>query len=63
MRKALKETGDNEIVEASPYDKVWGIGLAADDPRAQHKDTWQGKNLLGIVLTAVREKMRFEMLL
>ena len=38
-------------------DKIWGIGLAEDDPRAWNKKSWNGKNLLGEVLTRVRNKL------
>lgn len=38
------------IVEASPYDKIWGIGLAEDDPRCLIEDEWQGLNLLGVCI-------------
>jgi hypothetical protein len=34
LRRCLLETGDRIIVEASPYDKIWGIGLAENDPKA-----------------------------
>lgn len=35
------------FVEAAPWDKIWGIGLAADDPKAWDINTWEGLNLLG----------------
>jgi hypothetical protein len=45
------------LVEASPYDKIWGIGLAASDPRAQDPSQWKGQNLLGKILTALRDEL------
>jgi ribA/ribD-fused uncharacterized protein len=54
----LLDTGDQVLVEASPHDRIWGIGLAADDPLAQHPDTWQGENLLGFALMDAREALR-----
>ena len=54
----LMDTGDTEIVEASPEDKIWGIGLTEDDPRAQNKETWQGTNWLGETLTKLREDLK-----
>jgi len=43
------------LVEASPKDTIWGIGLSADDPRAQDEKSWKGQNLLGKILTKLRE--------
>jgi ribA/ribD-fused uncharacterized protein len=58
--KALLNTGDKIIAEASPYDKVWGIGMTEDNPLATQPDKWLGKNLLGIVLMRVREILKNE---
>ena len=51
----LLSTGDKVIAEASPVDKIWGIGLAHDDKRAQNPLEWQGANLLGFALMEVRD--------
>jgi ribA/ribD-fused uncharacterized protein len=50
----LLGTGDHVLVEASPLDRVWGIGLRADDPRAEDPAQWRGLNLLGFALCDVR---------
>lgn len=57
LYQALLGTAGTTLVEASPYDKIWGIGLAEGDPRSLSRDTWLGKNWLGEVLTAVRDDM------
>lgn len=46
----LKYNGKT-FVEASPYDKKWGVGLGEDDPLILDKENWKGKNLLGECLT------------
>lgn len=51
----LKATGNAILVEASPYDQIWGIGLAPNDPRTQNPNTWRGRNLLGQALMLVRD--------
>jgi ribA/ribD-fused uncharacterized protein len=53
----LLSTGNRILVEASPVDRIWGIGLAADDPRASQPDQWRGLNLLGFALMVVRSEM------
>jgi len=61
MRDALLATGDRLLVEASPSDDIWGIGLEESDPRAQDPAQWQGRNLLGEALMQVRATLRAEM--
>ena len=60
LKELLLATGDLEIVEASPHDKIWGIGLSAADPRALDKSEWQGTNWLGEVLMRVRKELKNE---
>ena len=57
LRAYLIETGDKVLVEASPVDRVWGIGLAADDARAEQPAAWQGLNLLGFALMRARAEL------
>lgn len=54
LLNALFETHDTTLVEAAPDDKIWGIGLADEDPLAKKRSTWNGKNLLGEILTKLR---------
>lgn len=51
----LRATTPKLLVEASPEDPSWGIGLHRDDPRASDPFQWQGQNLLGLALMKVRE--------
>ena len=53
----LAATAGRVLVEASPADRVWGIGLAADDSRAGRPSQWEGLNLLGFALMDVRERL------
>jgi hypothetical protein len=57
LKRYLLATVGTTLVEASPKDNIWGIGLAKDDPRAQDRSTWRGKNWLGETLTKVRDNI------
>lgn len=58
LRKFLLQTGDRVLVEASPADPLWGIGLAEDHPDASQPHKWPGINLLGFALMAVRNQLQ-----
>lgn len=57
LKKILYATHPKILAEASPGDRIWGIGLRKDNPLAWDRKTWRGKNLLGYALTRVRDKL------
>jgi ribA/ribD-fused uncharacterized protein len=58
LRDFLLATGERILVEASPYDTIWGIGRSARQPEARHPAQWRGLNLLGFALMDVRLALR-----
>lgn len=58
LKDFLLGTGDRILVEASPYDRIWGIGLDADSPQATMPSRWPGENRLGFILMEVRDILR-----
>ncbi len=58
LRDYMLSTGTRVLVEASPVDAIWGIGLAADHRDATNPHRWKGLNLLGFALMEVREMLR-----
>jgi ribA/ribD-fused uncharacterized protein len=60
LREFLLGTNSRVLVEASPVDRVWGIGLAADDERAEDPARWRGLNLLGFALMEARARLAGE---
>jgi len=54
----LLNTHERVIVEASPRDQIWGIGLGASNPKAENPLQWRGQNLLGFALMEVRDRLK-----
>lgn len=57
LGRFLIGTGDKVLVEASPRDRIWGIGLGANNERATNPSQWNGLNLLGFALMEVRARL------
>jgi ribA/ribD-fused uncharacterized protein len=60
LLEELMSYGDREIVEASPEDKIWGIGLHETDERVHDKSQWQGTNWLGEAIMRAKEQITKE---
>lgn len=58
LKEFLQGTGDRVLVEASPHDRIWGIGIGQSNPDAQNPAKWPGLNLLGFALMEVRACLR-----
>ena len=51
----MDHTKDKIVVEGADYDKIWGVGIAWDDPQIEDEASWQGTNWLGQCIMRVRE--------
>jgi ribA/ribD-fused uncharacterized protein len=58
LRAYLHATGADILVEASPHDPIWGIGMGRENGRSRDPRTWQGMNLLGFALVRARAILR-----
>jgi ribA/ribD-fused uncharacterized protein len=56
LKQLLLETGTREIIEASPLDKIWGIGFSKSQAH-RNKSRW-GQNLLGKAIMQVRSELQ-----
>lgn len=57
LKRYLLNTGNAILVEDSPYDKIWGIGVDDRDSRLTQPDKWPGRNQLGFILMDVRDEL------
>lgn len=53
----LASTRGKVLVEASPYDKIWGVGWREKDGNISNPMLWKGENLLGFILMEVRDDL------
>ncbi len=58
LKEYLLQTGNKTLVEASPTDTIWGIGLPQDAKDATNPFKWRGTNLLGFALMEVRDFLK-----
>lgn len=57
LKDFLLTTGNKTLVEASPFDNIWGIGMAKDNAGVEDPRNWKGPNLLGYALMEVRDEI------
>ena len=58
LKQELLSTGNKLLVEASPYDQIWGIGLGEDAENIDNPANWRGQNLLGWAITLVKQELQ-----
>ncbi|PJJ10288.1 hypothetical protein CLU83_3690 [Flavobacterium sp. 1] len=58
LKEFLMNTKERVLVEASPVDAIWGIGMAGDHKDIHNPEKWRGLNLLGFALMEVRDALR-----
>ena len=63
MKQFLLDTEDATLMEASPFDKFWGVGLSKDNPRIWRQNNWHGsaQNMMGKLLYEQRLELKHEL--
>lgn len=61
LKQKLLSTGNTIMAESNYFDKIWAIGIKESDPNATSPSKWKGLNLLGKILTNIREKFKLEL--
>ena len=57
LKQFLIQTKNKVLVEASPADAIWGLGMAEDNMKIKNPSEWRGENLLGFALMEVRNEL------
>lgn len=57
LRAYLVGTGKRVLVEASPRDRIWGVGMGRSNPLIERPSEWRGQNLLGFALMQARAEL------
>ncbi|MGX1931223.1 NADAR family protein [Flagellimonas sp. 2504JD4-2] len=57
LKEFLLNTKNRVLVEASPRDRIWGIGMSQSNANAENPNLWRGENLLGFALIEVRDEL------
>jgi len=57
LKEFLLTTKNRVLVEASPVDAIWGVGMAQDNPKSNYPHLWRGENLLGFALMEARDRI------
>ncbi|WP_298417549.1 NADAR family protein [uncultured Kordia sp.] len=57
LQQFLCNTKNRILVEASPRDRIWGIGMSQNNEKVNNPNLWRGQNLLGFALMEVREQL------
>jgi ribA/ribD-fused uncharacterized protein len=58
LKAQLLSTGNKLLVEASPYDQIWGIGMGEEERGIDNPINWKGQNLLGWAITLVKQELQ-----